>query len=124
MHDWESLSHYFKKEFGSFYFMQRGNIVYMADEVAVLVDHDPNAEMSTLLKHGPVDAVRDYFATMRKRYHETGMDQFLEHVIMVESGEWDPDDLNKFIHISGYIGTYLNEKAPREDPANPDPDLP
>lgn len=118
MRDWESHSHYFKKEFGSYYFMCRDEIVYMADEVAVLVDHDPNVEMSTLLKHGPVDSVRDYYAKMRKRYHDSGMGDFLKHMVVIESGEWDPEDLNKFIHIAGYVGIYLNEapiKVPSEE---------
>jgi len=89
----------FTKEFGSYYLRgERGNIIYMADELAFLVDR----EVGIYLKHGPVEGVNAYL----KKMHDAS--PLFTNLQVVSSREWDVDLLNWLLEGSGRIGDWLN----------------
>ena len=77
--------------------------------VAVLFDRDGGF----LIKHGELTPVKDYHATLTKAF--SGLKSKLlkslaDDTILLHKVDWDPELLNKFIHISGYIGIWYKEQ--------------
>lgn len=95
----------FTKEHGSYYlYDNHGKIIYMADEVAFLVDRD----VGIFLKHGPVEWANAYLTKLQ------GASPLFTNLQVVSSNKWDVDLLNWLLAGSGRIGLWLDGKITDE----------
>lgn len=114
--DPDDLVRYFKREAGSYYFMEPADfgedrIGYMGDAVGFVID--TSCGDGILIKHGstePVDLIRKWFADAQKKYRDAGLADMAERLVLVESNYWPVPLMNRFIDTSGYIGLWYRSK--------------
>ena len=91
---------WYSKEHGSYYFFRQGirepQIVFMADEVALLYD----AREGTLFKHGSPEAVE----AARRKFEGAAGDWVLR---VISSREWDVVELNRIVATAGAVREFL-----------------
>lgn len=62
-------------------------------------------------KMGQPETVRQWVEETQAKYRESGLDEDANKLIVMESDEWDVEDLNKILHISGYIAAFLKKSG-------------
>ena len=94
------------KQHGSYYFQSirldgfgDHMLVFMTEEVSVLIDRVE----SIVLKHGRPKQVSAYLKKISHAYPD------LDHLIIIKSSNWRPDQLNALLASSGLVTKLLNE---------------
>ena len=82
-------------------------LVLGTDRVGILFD----AECGTLLKHGDAYLVEKRYQEMDVAYREAGFGNMANNLVFVSAPDWDIDELNKFLHCTGYVGVWWREKG-------------
>ncbi len=91
--------------------------LFETEVVAVLVD----THSGSMLKHGQPGVVEAYFHSMRTAYLTQGFTEQASSLVVM-SGKFDIEDLNKMIAITGYAGQlYAKTMASRANGINPIP---
>ena len=55
------------------------------------------------------DSVKQWVEKTRSKYRAAGLEEDASQLVVLESDEWDVEDLNKILHISGYIAAFLKK---------------
>lgn len=80
----------------------------MTDSVAVAFSMlDENT--TVMHKMGAPDSVKRWVEETQAQYRAGGLDKEADQLIVLESDKWDVEDLNKILHISGYIAAFLKK---------------
>ena len=69
--------------------------------VAVCFDRDGGV----LHKHGKPEAVRQWYEQTRRKFIDAGHADMVEDLVVIEAA-FPVEELNKMLHISGYVGVY------------------
>ncbi len=113
---WDCKYPKYKLEYGSYYYYpDEVALPSMSDEIAIMFDAADNV----LLKHGSPTAVKKYFDTAVAKYAEAGLQDFSKDFVYIE-GKIPVDEVNKCIHISGYVKHLLPKEsltAEEEEPS-------
>lgn len=98
----------YRKRFGSFQYvgvksiplLGGPEIYWQGQDVAVMLELDTGV----IHKHGGLDEVNAYFARMWDKFKSVKSDSLMDGVVVVSSGDWDVDELNKALaNGGGYI---------------------
>ena len=73
-----------------------------------------DAEDGVLFKHGPPELVAAYAKNARKQYAERGLQVMTFAWTMWESAEWDVEELNKCLTITGYVKRLYEREFPSD----------
>lgn len=93
-------------EYGSYYYKINGEIRGMYNEVAILFD--AIEEGWILLKHGDPKSVSARAEKMRKAFIFAGLEEDAQQLIVL-SGKFPIDKLNRVIQCSGYGKQFYEE---------------
>lgn len=106
----EPENYRWEKRHGSYYWLDHDEIRCMADTVAVAFSMlDENT--TVMHKMGSPDTVKRWVEETQAKYRANGLDAEAQQLVVLESDDWDVDDLNKILHISGYIATFLKKSG-------------
>lgn len=90
--------------------MKDDQIIYMADTLAFAFTWErEGAILSTLQKHGPLDRVEEYARKFKEKLKASDNElahEIADSLVIISSTEWDIEEIQKFIDISGYIGIW------------------
>jgi hypothetical protein len=87
-----------------------GMILNEEEEIAIIID----LEMGIMLRHGNPELVENNYKAMKHKYRFNGMDDIADKLILI-TGRFPIEELNKIISISGYARLFL-EKLRRSTP--------
>jgi len=91
------------KQNGWYYLARRGDRVSMiGTTVAVAFDR----QEGVMMKHGSPEAVNKWAIEQRRKIAPI-IPEWADNLVVIE-GEFEVEDLNKIINISGYIGRFYN----------------
>lgn len=108
--DYSPENYRWEKKYGSYYWMHGKDIRCMTETVAVAFSMlDENT--TVMHKMGQPETVRQWVEETQAKYRESGLDEDANKLIVMESDEWDVEDLNKILHISGYIAAFLKKSG-------------
>lgn len=79
----------------------RDQVQFMSHSIAVAYD----ADTGTLLKHGPPEAVHKWATVAREAAKLFDFD-----ISIIESSEWDLEELDKILGITGYVGVFAKKQ--------------
>ena len=92
--------------------MKDDQIIYMTDILAFAFTWErEGAIISTLQKHGPLYSVEEYARKFREKLKASDDElahEIADSLVVISSPEWDLEEIQKFIDISGYIGIWYN----------------
>ncbi|MEX3984220.1 hypothetical protein AB4Y45_35275 [Paraburkholderia sp. EG287A] len=88
-------------ENGRYTLYHRGVRVVHSTEVGIVID----LHTGSALKHGAPDLVQTYFDVARKSFMDGGYIQEANDLVFV-TGQFDLEELNKMVGISGYAGIF------------------
>jgi hypothetical protein len=106
--DYSQENHRWEKKHGSYYWMHGTDIRCMTDSVAVafsMLDEDT----TVMHKMGKPDSVKRWVEETQQKYRDAGLEEDAKQLIVLESDKWDVEDLNKILHITGYIAAFLKK---------------
>jgi hypothetical protein len=70
----------------------------------------PNSHIrATLHRVGPVDEVKEWFATLMRVFKLTGSRELMDGTGVLYSSRWNLEELNKLVSTTGYIGVFLEK---------------
>lgn len=108
--DYSDENYRWEKKYGSYYWMHGEDIRCMTETVAVAFSMlDENT--TVMHKMGDPDSVKQWVAEAQAKYRQAGLNDEADGLVVIESDEWDIRDLNKILHISGYIATFLEKSG-------------
>lgn len=84
------------------FYRDNGDVLATMDEVAISFSKDEDPSMWTLHKHGTPKAVQEWHDNTVMRFRKAGHYDIVNDMVMI-SGKFPVDELNKCIEISGYI---------------------
>jgi hypothetical protein len=113
----------YEKKFGSYYLMGsppsalgNGRIITMTDIVAIAFDISVSDGSALLLKHGSPTNVEKYVQEYRKRLLNDGDDFSRDLAAAIRSitlsPDFDVEEINHCLHISGYLTVMLRKHCP------------
>jgi len=98
----------YSRDGGDIVYAVDGQTRFRAEEIALCYtepdDPDDLKDVVTLHKHGPVDAVQEWYNQKRPIFDKIGI-----RLKMISSSEWDADDLDRFINCTGSLGPWLRK---------------
>lgn len=97
----------YRMEHGSFAFYENDRLLFLASEVAVLVDTSLGEGRALVLKHGRVEDVEAYQTQFQEAMRRSGVKY---DSMVIKSRAWDLDELHKIIFNTGYINLWLKHK--------------
>jgi len=98
----------YKRDGEEYVYAVDGETRFRAEEIAIAyTEHDSDEPvLATLHKHGPADAVQDWYREKRPVFDRIGF-----RLKLISSSEWDADDLDRFINCTGYLGVWLKRQG-------------
>lgn len=96
----------FTKDFGSYYFWCDEELVYMSDTIAIAFTID--GKSLTFHKHGNPEFVHGWAKEFKEKFNKAGYD-YADDIRVIESNNWDVEDLNKIINITGYMKIIISK---------------
>lgn len=84
-------------------------ILSMSDEVAICFSMDNG--MTCLHKHGSPEKVNKWYEETRKKYIAHGLRHEADSLLII-SGKFPVEELNKMLDITGYIGSFVKKHFP------------
>lgn len=84
-------------------------------EIAIAYTEDGDDNV-TLHKHGPADAVQEWYDRRRPVFDAIG-----HRLKMISSAAWDADDLDRFINCTGSLGPWLRRHGLLSSQTAPQP---
>jgi hypothetical protein len=83
-------------------------IHWAGEEIAIAFSFDPNEDhgiQGTLHKHGDPEKVMKWAETHRKKLTEAGLPDLANEIIVI-TGKFQLEEINKMLSISGYVGNF------------------
>ena len=116
--DYTPENYRWEKRHGSYYWIHGDNIRCMSDSVAVAFSM-LDEETTVMRKMGAPDSVKKWVEETQESFRTAGLDEDANQLIVLESDQWDVEDLNKILHISGYIAAFLKKNGVSIEGYNP-----
>lgn len=96
------------------YFGKDGELQNRMASVAVAFDADRERDgaMATMFKHGEPEQVHEWAREHRQTLNETGaacLEEVAMDLMVIESSDWEVEELNKIIHSANYIGKFVRD---------------
>lgn len=96
---------------GKYILFQDGEVVYKTDEISVMYCRiEEDGVDGYLVAHGAPDFIREQYEDIKSYVSDEHHQEYVRRLTIVD-GPFDIEDLNKFLHVSGYIGAYCRRKA-------------
>lgn len=105
----------FQKEGDQFVCCAQGEEIYRTPKIAICFSWDQQAlqndpsYMPTIHKHGHPVFVNRWVWVSKRKYREAGLHKMASDLFVIESSDWDLEDLRKIFEITGYLGVFLKE---------------
>lgn len=84
------------------FYSDNGDVICSMEEVSIAFSKDDG--MWTLHKHGRKESVQHWYDLVTRNYRARGLSDIANEMVMV-TGKFPVEELNKCIDISGYIRT-------------------
>lgn len=97
-----------RKENGTYFLYERGEIRWGSDYVGIYFSI---GEMWTLHRIGPEKEVFEHYTEAIRKYREKNFFDMADQLRFVTSNQWDCEDLNRIIHITGSIKSVLKQRG-------------
>jgi len=91
----------YKLEDGAYALYWRGERLLVTNEVSVLIDLDTGSH----LKHGIPAIVEERYRSLRKALQDGGLEKEAQDLVVI-TGKFELEDLNKMVSICGYAGLF------------------
>lgn len=96
---------------GKYILIQDGEVVYSTPDIAVMYCRTTEDEIDGyLVAHGGRGFIHEQMEDLKEYTSDEHHQAYVRRLTIVE-GPFEIEDLNKFLHISGYIGAYCRRKA-------------
>ena len=102
----------YKREGKMFYLCRGDAILDSMEEVAI--GYEENMETGAMLhKHGSKERIEKWMKKFVQKLNKDGgiLAEIADNIKMISSSEWDLEELNKILNITGYIGIFLKKNA-------------
>ena len=102
----------YRREGDMFHLCDGDEILDSMEEVAI--GYEDNMETGTMLhKHGSKKRIEEWMKKTVQMYKKAGgiLAEDADNIKMIFSSEWDLEELNKMLNITGYIGIFLKKNA-------------
>lgn len=100
---------YWSKAGKSYRLIDWDDVLCETDTVAIgfsVVEHSDSYSY-ILHKIGDPDDVKKWLYQTQSKYYEAGLFNEIKELVMIDGDEWDVDELNKVMDISGYVPRFL-----------------
>lgn len=102
---------YQKDSEGVYKLMCGGTVLSASLRVAVAcaVTREESGKV-TVTRHrfGPPFLVHQWFAITDRKYRDMGLGAIADELCIIESDRWDVEDLNRIIHVDGWLGVFFS----------------
>jgi len=102
------VNFYFTKGVDGYSYHCGDEVLYTTPNLGFLVDKGLPTSV-VMLKHGDPEKLRTRMKILQSGFTKVGLNP--DDILLVESAEWDLENLNQFISCAGSIGPFLREQG-------------